>query len=618
MSGTLVPRIQFTAVGFLPPAGPAVLAGVQGDISAAFGVSLNYNLNTPQGQLASSWAASIVNANSIFAYIAQQMDPAYSSGRFQDAIARLSLLQRKSSEPTSLQIACLGAAGVVIPVNALIQDKSGNLYSCVQEGTIPIGGTIVLVFACTLPGPVPVPDTDAVTIYQAIASWDAVTVVSGVIGKDVEGRDAFEARRTDSVAGNSFGPVGAIIGAVAKVQGVLDYYGIDNPTNGAVTIGGVTIGANSTYICVAGGAPASVAQAIFSKKGGGSPMTGNTTVIVYDSNPLYATPIPYQIKYQIPSSLQVLFKVVLAAGPQVPSDALIQVQNALIAAFAGNALEADFTGSIAGTILTVTAVSSGTIAVGQTLSDLTGNVLGNTTIIGLGTGTGGVGTYIVGQNQTVAVEAMTAVAASTGVPRARIGSVLYAVQYVTAIASLGSWARVASIKIGSINSPSAVVLGHILGNTLTVTSVTSGVLQVGQALFDSSSSIQNATYITSFGTGSGSVGTYTINNPQTVAGASFTGVGSGTNLTASAVTGVIGIGNTISGTGVPGGTTILSQTSGPIGGAGVYVTSGATTASGTITANEPIFAASADQDLVQVNINQEPQLVPANIAVTTT
>lgn len=63
--------------------------------------------------------------------------------------------------------------------------------------------------------------------------------------------------------------------------------------------------------------------------------------------------------------------------------------------------------------------------------------------------------------------------------------------------------------------------------------------------------------------------------------ASFTATGSGTNLTTSAVAGVIKSGDALlTGTGVPAGTTIISQTSGTPGGAGVYVTSQATTASG--------------------------------------
>lgn len=60
----------------------------------------------------------------------------------------------------------------------------------------------------------------------------------------------------------------------------------------------------------------------------------------------------------------------------------------------------------------------------------------------------------------------------------------------------------------------------------------------------------------------------------------FTGTGSGTNLTVSAVTGTILLGSTFAGVGVPNGTTFVSQTSGTTGGAGVYVTSQATTSSG--------------------------------------
>lgn len=67
----------------------------------------------------------------------------------------------------------------------------------------------------------------------------------------------------------------------------------------------------------------------------------------------------------------------------------------------------------------------------------------------------------------------------------------------------------------------------------------------------------------------------------------FVGVGtaSGANLTfASVSTGVISVGDTITGTGISGTVTILSQTSGTPGAAGVYVTSATTTAtSATIT-----------------------------------
>jgi hypothetical protein len=73
--------------------------------------------------------------------------------------------------------------------------------------------------------------------------------------------------------------------------------------------------------------------------------------------------------------------------------------------------------------------------------------------------------------------------------------------------------------------------------------------------------------------------------------ASFTGSGSGSNLTATAVSGMILPGEVAAGTGVPTGTLILSQTSGTPGGAGIYVTSSPTTSnSASLTANGPAFA----------------------------
>ena len=65
-----------------------------------------------------------------------------------------------------------------------------------------------------------------------------------------------------------------------------------------------------------------------------------------------------------------------------------------------------FTGSISANTLTVTAVSSGSIVVGQRVFG--SGITPNTTITALGTGTGGTGTYTVSQSQTVSSESMEA------------------------------------------------------------------------------------------------------------------------------------------------------------------------------------------------------------------
>lgn len=543
MAGTLVPTFTFGPTGFVAPSGPAVLAGVQGDLNSAFGRNLNYSLTTPQGQIATSEAASLSNTYGSFQYLTQQMDPNNSSGRFQDGIAAIYFLQRDPSEPTALQVSCLGKAGVPIPAGALIQDTSGNTYAATEGGTIPDGGTVVLQFNCTLPGPTPVPDANAVSIYQAVNGWDAVAVVSGVEGRDQEGRAALELRRRDSVAGNSFGPVGAILGAIAKVPNVLDFNGYNNNTAAPVTVAGVTIEAYAIYISVAGGTTADIGQAIIGKKGAGAPMNGNTTVSVTDTNPLYAVPPVYTVKFTVPAALQLLWKVTLVAGPLIPSDATTQVQDQLIAATAGQL-------------------------------DL-----------------------------------------NPPPPRTRIGTTVYAAQYVAAINALGSWAQVASILIGSKNSAAATFWAQISGTAMTVIATgLTGALAPQQFVYDDGSELANGTMIV---TGAGGAGGYTVNQPATM-GASFTGAGSGTDLTASAVTGKIEPGQLVQGTGVPANTTVVSQSSGTPGGAGVYVTNNATTVSGAANSYEHLSSAAAAAASVAVQLDQVPQNTAPNILVTTT
>lgn len=66
-----------------------------------------------------------------------------------------------------------------------------------------------------------------------------------------------------------------------------------------------------------------------------------------------------------------------------------------------------FVGSIAGTVLTVSAISAGMIQVGQALADESGNLLSGTVITGMLGGAGGTGAYSVNQAQSVGLEAMT-------------------------------------------------------------------------------------------------------------------------------------------------------------------------------------------------------------------
>ena len=454
---TNVPAPTFTDNGFEAPSASLVLAGVQADINAAFGGTLNFTTNsgaptnpTPQGQLAQSLASIIDNINATFKLFTNLVDPALNYGRMQDGIGRIYFAERFAAVATSVEVACTGLIGVVIPIGSLVQDSAGNNYAATSSYTIGNTGVVTGQFQAVEEGPIVCPSSSITTIVNAVPGWDSVTnPAAGTTGTNQESSSAFETRRFASVALNSVGWGAALRSSVLAVANVLDCIVLDNPSNTAQTIQGVTLPANGIYIGVVGGNSQSVAQAIYSRKGPGSVYyPGNTSVTVYDTQSGYNPPYPaYTIIYNVPSNLEIVVVVQMANNGYVPSNATSLVQAAVVGVISGtittsataqqggtiyaasfvsaltslwpnaqviqvllgsiNNPTSAFTAYISAATMTVSSVASGTLAVGQTLVDQTGNVLPGTTIVSQSSGiSGGTGVYIVSQSQTVASESM--------------------------------------------------------------------------------------------------------------------------------------------------------------------------------------------------------------------
>lgn len=102
------------------------------------------------------------------------------------------------------------------------------------------------------------------------------------------------------------------------------------------------------------------------------------------------------------------------------------------------------------------------------------------------------------------------------------------------------------------------------GNQLAVTAVT-GVLSIGDTI--SGTGVPAGTTIIA-GPAAGGAGTYTTSVVTTAAAATVTSFGVVLNVTAA--TGLFAVGDAVTGTGVPALATIESQVSGPVGGVGLY------------------------------------------------
>jgi hypothetical protein len=240
----------------------------------------------------------------------------------------------------------------------------------------------------------------------------------------------------------------------------------------------------------------------------------------------------------------------------------------------GAASTAVVTGAVATTVLTVSAVSSGALAIGTYITGT--NVTTGTYIVSLGTGTGGVGTYNLNQSMTASSTTITGqpltgtpfiatgVGAGTGTAvladyigslpvsnggtgvgslsalAVLIGSLVFPVGAIYSSTSstnpgtslgFGTWTAFGAGRVlvgngvtDTVTAGSAinaVVTGSITSNVLTVTAVTSGALAVGSYI--TGTGITVGTYITALGTGTGGVGTYTLNQSMSTGSITVSG-----------------------------------------------------------------------------------------------
>ncbi|MCX6231701.1 MAG: hypothetical protein NTZ33_09175, partial [Bacteroidetes bacterium] len=237
---------------------------------------------------------------------------------------------------------------------------------------------------------------------------------------------------------------------------------------------------------------------------------------------------------------------------------------------------ATFTGAIpvSSTTMTVSAApTSGTITVGQLITGT--NILPNTFVTAILTGTGGIGTYTVSQAPTTAVSGTVTAVGSlitlNGADNVTIDGLNTGGNGLT----IGNQAPGSTYTISLINDASF--------NTFTKTTITGAGSTLGYG-------IVNFGLGTVSGNDNNNINNCNISAP-TIAGAVFTGSISTTTLTVTAMTsGVIQVGSTLTGTGVTAGTIVTAIVSGT-GGIGTYtITPSQTVASTTITATSGFAA----------------------------
>ena len=95
--------------------------------------TLNTAPESPAGQIIDSITVFVAAKDAELLNIANQFNPLVADGRYQDAIAKIYFITRKTAEPTVVTCQCTGLQGTTIPQGAIIQNTDGYRLASVDE-----------------------------------------------------------------------------------------------------------------------------------------------------------------------------------------------------------------------------------------------------------------------------------------------------------------------------------------------------------------------------------------------------------------------------------------------------------------------------------------------------
>jgi len=321
------------ATGVIVPDTSTLQTDVTGEWQTAFGVDIALTPDTPQGVevVAEVIARSDVLANN--ALVANQINPNLASGVFLDALCALMGVTRAQNTYTTVPNVTLTASAqsvaTVIPAGSLAQTAAGDIFYSNASVTIPpTGGTATVGFTAQQPGPVPCAANTLSMQLTQILGWTAInnTEAADFTGALIQSDDSLRTARNNMIYLYGKSSPEAQLSSMYDVPGVLGAQFLENYTNAAATISGITLAAHSIWMCVDGGSPANIGWSLLSNKTDGAGYNGAQSVTVIDPSSMQ----PYTVNYDIPTDVPLLATVTVSQGTFV-GDATLAVNNAVVA-----------------------------------------------------------------------------------------------------------------------------------------------------------------------------------------------------------------------------------------------------------------------------------------------
>ncbi|MDR2947133.1 MAG: baseplate J/gp47 family protein [Candidatus Adiutrix sp.] len=331
------------ATGLYAPDTADIRAAVADDWVLAFQdpdlPPLDTEPTTPAGQLIDAEVAEVEAKNAAMLFMASQFNPRVSDGRWQDGIGYIYFIERKLAEPSVVTCQLTGLNGTVIPYGALVGSVTGHTLICNSSAAIGPDGTAETTFRNAEWGPVDFAPHSVNSIITVVPGWDTVdNEAAGALGRELETRAEFEARRFNSVVKNAHGSVPSLFGEIANIDGVLDCLVLENIGPDPAIKYGVEVPGHGIVVCVYGGDDSAIAEAIYRKKDNGCDTGGNTDITYTASD--YHNAL-YEYKIMRPEPVNFWIRVSMGKQSGLTQNVVDALKQALYDDFYGDGADED-------------------------------------------------------------------------------------------------------------------------------------------------------------------------------------------------------------------------------------------------------------------------------------
>lgn len=341
MSGTTITVDDYDYVltsGVIVPDTNSVQATVEGEWKDQFGADLNVSPSTPQGGLITTDVLARVGVIQNNANIANQINPNLSEGVFLEAVAALSGLVRPPGTFTTVtNVTMAGSPSALVPQGSVAKTSVGDLFNLSGDVTLDTSGNGLGTFIAQQPGAIVCGfgGSGINFIVSDVLGWETVSTDTGVatinVGTTEFSDEQFRTLRRNTLALQGVSIIEAIVSAVNVLPGVNATTFLENTTASTATItrpgdgSGVSLLANSIWVCVDGGAAAQIASVLLQNKSGGCNWNGSQSVVVVDPT----SGQNYTVKYEIPTLIPVAIRVTVKQARYV-GDPATNVTQAII------------------------------------------------------------------------------------------------------------------------------------------------------------------------------------------------------------------------------------------------------------------------------------------------